>query len=96
MLPIFDYGRQISHTDVKKIKKQGLPQMSANRPSIWFTGDEIPLSLSLPRPLQASPVCEALQLYQLWVRIYPHVRPYTPPKAMFLLYMMALMKSDEG
>ena len=26
------------------------------------SSDEIPLSLSLPRPLQASPVCEALQL----------------------------------
>ena len=38
MLPIFDYGRQIIHTDVKK---QGLPQMSANRPSIWFTGIEL-------------------------------------------------------
>ena len=25
------------------------------------SSDEIPLSLSLPRPLQASPVCEALQ-----------------------------------
>ena len=35
MLPNFGYGRQIMHTDVKK---QGLPQMSANRPSIWFTG----------------------------------------------------------
>ena len=34
MLPNFDYGRQIMHTDVKK---KGLPQMSANRPSIWFT-----------------------------------------------------------
>ena len=35
MLPNFDYGRQIMHADVKK---QGLPQMSANRPSTWFTG----------------------------------------------------------
>ena len=35
MFPNFGYGRQIMHTD---IKKQGLPQMSANRPSIWFTG----------------------------------------------------------
>ena len=26
------------------------------------SSDEIPFSLSLPRPLQASPVCEALQL----------------------------------
>ena len=34
-LPNFGYGRQIMHTDVKK---QGLPQMSGNRPSIWFTG----------------------------------------------------------
>ena len=34
-MPNFGYGRQIMHTDVKK---QGLPQMSGNRPSIWFTG----------------------------------------------------------
>ena len=27
------------------------------------SSDEIPLSLSLPRPLQASPVCEALQFF---------------------------------
>ena len=37
MLPNFGYRRQVMHTDVKK---QGLPQMSANRPSIWFTGKE--------------------------------------------------------
>ena len=30
------------------------------------SSDEIPLSLSLPRPLQALPVCEALQ-YTLWL-----------------------------
>ena len=35
MLPNFGYRGQIMHTD---IKKQGLPQMSANRPSIWFAG----------------------------------------------------------
>jgi hypothetical protein len=28
------------------------------------SSDEIPLSLSLPRPLQASPVCEALQYFK--------------------------------
>ena len=43
MLPNFGYGRQIMHTDVKK---QGLPQMSANRPSIWFTGPYFTLLLS--------------------------------------------------
>ena len=32
------------------------------------SSDEIPLSLSLPRPLQASPVCEALQLIGYYVR----------------------------
>ena len=32
MLPNYDYGRAIMHTNVKK--KQGLPQMSANRPSM--------------------------------------------------------------
>ena len=35
MLPNFGYGHQIMPTD---IKKQGLPQMSANRPNIWSTG----------------------------------------------------------
>ena len=35
MLPNFGYGRQILPTDVKK---QGLPQMTANRPNIWSTG----------------------------------------------------------
>ena len=35
MLPNFGYGHQIMPTDVKK---QGLPQMSANRPNIWSTG----------------------------------------------------------
>ena len=37
MLPNFGYGRQIMLTDVKK---QGLPQMSANRPNIGSTGIE--------------------------------------------------------
>ena len=36
MLPNFGYGRQIMPTDVKK---QGLSQMSANRPNIGSTGD---------------------------------------------------------
>ena len=34
------------------------------------SSDEIPLSLSLPRPLQASPVCEALQytyIIHMWI-----------------------------
>jgi hypothetical protein len=35
MLPNFGYGRQIMLTDVKK---QGLPQISANRPNIGSTG----------------------------------------------------------
>ena len=35
MLPNFNYGRQIMPTDVKK---QGLSQMSANRPNIGSTG----------------------------------------------------------
>ena len=35
MLPNFGYGCQIMPTDVKK---QGLPQMSANRPNIGSTG----------------------------------------------------------
>ena len=35
MLPNFGYGRQIMPTDVKK---QGLPQMSANRPNIGSIG----------------------------------------------------------
>ena len=35
MLPNFGYGRQIMPTDVKK---QGLPQMSENRPNIGSTG----------------------------------------------------------
>ena len=42
MLPNFDYGRQIMHTAVKK---QGLPQMSANRPSIWFTRIDFPAEI---------------------------------------------------
>ena len=37
MLPNFGYGCQIMPTDVKK---QGLPQMSANRPNIGSTGKE--------------------------------------------------------
>ena len=36
MLPNFGYGRQIMPTDVKK---QGLSQMSANRPNIGSTGN---------------------------------------------------------
>ena len=38
------------------------------------SSDEIPLSLSLPRPLQASPVCEALQYVDIVItsQVFAH------------------------
>ena len=51
MLPNFGYGRQIMPTDVKK---QGLSQMSANRPNIGSTGQYSQKFVNFPKVRQCS------------------------------------------
>ena len=64
------------------------------------SSDEIPLSLSLPRPLQASPVCEALQYqrikHQGLFRQAPNSKVPLPSDAATHVQIQTLLKCLES
>ena len=43
---------------------------------MFASSDDIPLSLSLPRPLPASPVCEALQYKDASIEVVRQLRDF--------------------